>query len=77
MWLPLPTATEVPAVLAPPSRLYQVPAWPPTMPEPASFGVSVTVTAWSCQPVGALSVVTGGVVSMMHLAGAWSGPGCR
>src|SRR5687767_3455284 len=53
--------TVVPTVyVGLPSTLYSV----TLMPEPPpSFGVRVTVTALDCQPLGALSVVTGFVLS--------------
>ena len=42
--------------------------WVEAMPESASPGVSVTVTAEERQPAGASSVVVGSVVSMRTVA---------
>src|SRR5437588_994011 len=49
-----------------PSMLYSL----TFTPEPASLGVSVTVTGVECQPLGALSVVTGFVLSTRRVTGA-------
>ena len=54
----------VPVWKEPPSTRYCVEA----MPESASDGVSVTVTAEERQPEGASSVVVGSVVSMRTVA---------
>src|SRR5262245_39469553 len=48
-----------------PSTLYSV----ALIPEPASFGVRVTVTGVDCQPPGALSVVDGFVLSTRLVSG--------
>ena len=74
MWAPSfePSAgagmtTLVPAVyVGLPSTLYSV----TLMPEPASFGVRVTVTPLDCQPLGASSVVTGFVLSARLVSAA-------
>ena len=49
-----------------PSTLYSV----TFTPEPASLGVSVTVTGLACQPPGALSLVLGFVLSTMRVTAA-------
>src|SRR5207249_301540 len=57
--------TEVPVVkVAAPSILY----WVEATPEVASVALRVTVTAVALQPAGALSVVTGAVVSTRTVA---------
>ena len=58
--------TVVPGVhVVPPSRLYSVTA----MPLRSEPGVSTTDTSWFCGPAGALSVVTGAVLSTVTSCG--------
>ena len=60
------TVAEVPAVqLAPPSRLYSVKSTPLRL----SVAVRLTVTSWFWAPDGALSLVTGRVLSITTSCG--------